>query len=434
MSARRLLLILIGAALWLLAAPRPAHAQVTYTHTVCIKVRGGHVDAATGDFGTGTAWVGRGIKFYAYGAKRYTDESDGCSTFTSSTGGGLTMMVIYAESKIGGTDNITVRSFETLADLNTWEASPTDTNLPQWTLYVVPDCTGTTCTTTITNTSDQTDVVSNLHSAAVWTVYNIDKSTSPRLTGARELFLHNSGCGSATYGSCQDDDVVEIQPGWDGARRKFLIGHEVGHWLQYQWIGGDILADIAVDPYGVQNPSGTACDSAGVPGNHALRSLEFEVGAFVEGVAHFFSTLAYNDHDETDGAFHYYKDIGAYDFDVVDVEHGPTGGDDNAYANVCGCPASCSYTDGTAGAVQANQLGTELDWLRAYWDFRTNAGPGTKPTHRQIFDHLNDTYDASGSHYGLTDTHDRLENELPAGLVSRWDEAMDYNGADNTPE
>jgi hypothetical protein len=433
MSARRLLLILLGASLWLLAAERPSYAQATFTHTVCIKVRAGHVDAATGDFGTGSTWVGRGIKFYAFGAKRYTDESDGCSTFTSTTGGGLTTMIIYAESKIGGTDNITVRSFETLADLNTWNGNPTDNNLPQWVWTVLPQCSGTTCTTTLTNTSNQADVVSNLHSAGVWTIYNIDKSTSARLAGTRTVFLHNSGCLSATDGSCQMGDVLAIQPDWDGARRKFLIGHEAGHWLHHQWIGGAILAGTS-GWYDVQNPPGTACDSVDVPGDHGLRSLEREIGAFAEGVAHFLSTLAYNDHDETDGAFHYYKDIGPYDFDVVDVEHGPTGGDDNVYANVCGCPASCSYTDSMAGAVQAHQLGTELDWLRAYWDFRTNASPGSKPTHRQIFDHLSDTYDASASHYGLTDTHDRLESDLPAGLVDRWDFVMDFNGADNTPE
>jgi hypothetical protein len=147
------------------------------------------------------------------------------------------------------------------------------------------------------------------------------------------------------------------------------------------------------------------------------------------------STLAYNDHNETDGAFQYYKDAtGLYDFDIVDVEHGPEGGADNFYANGCGCPGNCSYTEGDAG-ILGHMLGTELDWLRAYWDFRTNASPGSEPTHWQIFDHVADVYHAyPNDHYSLIATQGRLEAYIPAALADRWDEAMDYNGADNTPE
>src|SRR5690606_38385641 len=47
-------------------------------------------------------------------------------------------------------------------------------------------------------------------------------------------------------------------------------------------------------------------------GQHALRSQEWSSVAFGEGFAHFLSTLAFNDHTETDGYFRYYKDLSAY--------------------------------------------------------------------------------------------------------------------------
>ena len=431
MSSNKIATSLFVAAISLFVFQREALA-VTYTHTVCIKVRAGHLDAATGDYGTATTWIGRGIKFMAFGTKYNASESSGCKTFTSSSGGGLTQMVVYAESKIGGSGNITVRSFPTEAAMDTWNGNQVDGNLSQWVLQVVPSCTGTTCTTNITNTANEADVVSNLHAAGVWSIFHVDNATSPRLSGAKTVFLHNSGCGANNV-SCQDGNVLRIQSASSGARRKFLIGHEAGHWLHQQWVGGSILQGMG-NPYEVENPPGSTCDSTGVPGEHGLRSLEFEGGAFVEGFAHFMSTLAYNDHDESNAAFHYYKSVaGLYDYDIVDVEHGPDGGDDNHYANGCGCPAGCSYNDSGAGAVVANELGTELDWLRAYWDFRTNGPEANRPTHRDIFDHLNATYDAEGG-FGLTDTHDRLVANLPGEFASEWDSAMDFNGADNTPE
>jgi hypothetical protein len=419
------------AALLVWLFPIPDAKATTYTHTFCISLKTGFVDAATGDLGTSGAWYARGVLFTAYGATRNTDESDGCKTFTS-TSGGLTTLTIYAQSKIGSSGNITISAFPTAAAQQTWENNPTNANLPKWVLSVLPSCTGTNCTTTVTNTANSSDAVSNLLSAGIWVVYRIDTNTSPRLSGTRTLRLNNSGCNGAVDGSCQDGNTLEIQSGWNGAFRKFLIGHEVGHWLHSKWIGGNVLGTD--DPYVIEGPFDPDgdCHSIDTPGAHAFRSLEFERGAFTEGVAHYFSTLAFNYHTQTDGSFKYYKDTSLYTFDSVDVEGGPSGGLTNYYANGCGCPTDCNWDEaGDVGLVYADEIGTELDWLRAYWDFRTNAG--TQPSHWDIFAHL-DAADAQVGGYGMEDTHDRLEAVLPPGFATRWDVAMDANGADNTPE
>jgi hypothetical protein len=172
-------------------------------------------------------------------------------------------------------------------------------------------------------------------------------------------------------------------------------------------------------------PHGARCDSNLIEGGHALHSAEYQLGAFTEGIAHYFSTLAFNNHGQTDGDFEYYKkhdDDGPYNYETVDVEQGPTGGVNAYLRSTSGCECGSNCAD----------YGVELDWLRFYWDYRTNSG--TKPTHRQIFDHLNTTYDYYSDEFGLTDTESRLQARVQSTFSTRWDDLADYNAADPIAE
>src|SRR5690606_28107081 len=100
--------------------------------------------------------------------------------------------------------------------------------------------------------------------------------------------------------------------------------------------------------------------------------------AFGEGFAHFLSTLAFNDHTETDGYFRYYKDLSAYSaYDDLEADDWIVDAENPGAASGGWYGAKCSAAAGTS---------VEIDWLRHYWDFRTNSGAA--PTHFQIFSHL----------------------------------------------
>lgn len=410
MKMRHLLVLLASVCFFTWSGTASA---VTYTHNVCIKLRTGFVDGATGDFGTGSTWVGRGVTFApATGGLYFTSPSTGCAIVYAATPV-IGPITIYAQSVVGASNNIVVRSFPTSAAMDTYKTTPSYANLPKWIVNVAPTCSGTVCVSQVTNTASSTDAVSNLHAAATWGVYHIDGDSPTHLSGAREMYVHNSGCGSASV-SCGGQENLSIQSANNGARRKFLIGHEVGHWFHANW-----GFNFSSGDYAVQETSEPACNSEGIPGDHALRSLEYQRAAFVEGFAHYMSTLAYNEHVGTHTAsFHYYKDTGAfYDNEVVAVGDGPTGGDTNWWENGCDCP-SC---EGDLGAVTvpAEDMSTEIDWLRALWDFRTDNG--VAPTHNQVFDVV--TNYVSQRH-----TYDDLTAEVVPGFLTRWIVAATVNG------
>lgn len=210
-----------------------------------------------------------------------------------------------------------------------------------------------------------TDAVSNLIAVGAWTIHRVDGSSNPRISGTRSVALINGGC-PLEPGSCyisNSPDEVWVQKANttlpEGATRKFLIAHEVGHFFDDVY-SGNSLADS--DAWDLQGPTPTInhnrCSSVGVVGDHALRSEEWASGAFVEGFAHFISTLAFNNHTEQGASFKYYKnDSGlgfSYNFDTVDVENG---------ASWFHSTTGCDCRNGSPGCPERS---TELDWLRFF--------------------------------------------------------------------
>jgi hypothetical protein len=409
---RTLLALLIGIGLH--AWPALANA---FVHTVCVSLRTSHMDAATGDHLTAAVEPARGVKISSpVIGTRYTMTASGCAVGIVSGSPVVGPVTVYAESRVGTLNNIYVRSFATVGARNTWQNTPTDANLAKWVVNTGTLCgVDGSCVTSVVNTNVNSNV-SDLHAAAVWSAHNIDIHSPAHLAGNQELFAHNSGCSDGGGGSCMESNTLAIQTLNSGARRKFLIGHEVGHWWHQKW-GGSFGGS-----YFISNPSGAACDSVGIPGDHALRSLEYQKAAYIEGFAHYLSALAFNDHASQSASFQYYKIFipTDYDNDVVNVEIGPTGGATNAWTNECGCPGC----DSGVANVDATDLGTELDWLRAFWDFRTDPPANTQPTHSDVFDIV-------ATSVGHTSAFAELSEEVPVGLVARWNAAASLNGIDH---
>ena len=295
----------------------------------------------------------------------FASQDNGCFGFVAPENTGF-VVTVHAETRLGQGDDVTFRAYRDKPQAIANPSTP-----PNWVFVASPG--GQPRRVYYQNEGHP---VSNLIAFGSFVFHWVDRSTTPGLAGPQTLRLINDNpdCPNSD-GSCQPTSYVQIEPG--KTDRKFLIGHEVGHWIHRRWTGNDL--GLYANSYSA-NSGDADCAFLGV-GSHAMRSKEYSVGAFVEGFAHFLSALAWNDHAQTGGAFRYYKDVDepAYadleaDNWVVDLEGAgaaPSGGVSNWMANMC------SVHDGHS---------VEMDWLRFYWDYRTDAG--SKPSHHQVLDHV----------------------------------------------
>lgn len=161
-----------------------------------------------------------------------------------------------------------------------------------------------------------------------------------------------------------DEIVINIDDSTEHKyRQKFLVGHEVGHSLeeshQFATFGG---TQYLYGGYGL-NGGAAACDSG--TELHTLTSLEYTSDAIMEGFGHFLSADAYNDHSEGTGRFTYYKDDLGYPRDIR-LEG-------QVAFNAAAPWESNRYAQRACDDTPSNE-GTELDWLRFFWDLHSEAG------------------------------------------------------------
>ncbi|HBL25228.1 MAG TPA: hypothetical protein DD490_00155 [Acidobacteria bacterium] len=149
-------------------------------------------------------------------------------------------------------------------------------------------------------------------------------------------------------------------------RQKFLVGHEVGHTLeeshQFATFGTKKYLHGGLAAYTLAG-GGAACDSAGEL--HALTSLEYTSDAIMEGFGHFLSADAYNDHNQATGRFTYYKDDLGFPRDIR--LEGQTA------FNMVAPYESNRFAQRVCDDTADNE-GTELDWLRFFWDLHSEGG------------------------------------------------------------
>jgi hypothetical protein len=238
---------------------------------------------------------------------------------------------------------------------------------------------------------------SNLLAVTTFTLARFNSMTG-------DAYVLNNRCRPDGIQCCDCASGGEI---WVTRRdRKFLIAHEVGHLLLRHHTGGYVNdCTLEVDPIF------TACFS---DSSHALTSLEFSSCAAMEGWAHFVGVRAFNDHqdgDEPGAIFQYWGGGGL----TVDVEQGPVGGVDRYYETMCG-----------GNQVNSAGRGVELDWLRHWWDYHTDPGPGQKPSLSRMLDEI-----ANSVPWVHNDTYDRLVEGIAGWSGSAQRDRFTQIAADN---
>ncbi|MGB1016378.1 MAG: hypothetical protein ACPG4T_19730, partial [Nannocystaceae bacterium] len=184
------------------------------------------------------------------------------------------------------------------------------------------------------------DINANLAAQQAFALYrNSQIATGSPSANYTFMIENGSGSNAAVIGS---GDVI----------RKYIIGHEIGHNMFDDWAH---TINWPNDSY--------AFDGSGYPavcqfgGLHSLTSIEFEGAAAREGAGHFYATFLYNDPSTSTAMFFYYKQMYPH-FDITN----PNSGFPFDYADtICGANIAAN------GVIQATHLGTEVDWMRAFW-------------------------------------------------------------------
>ncbi len=344
----------------------------------CLRWVYDSIDSGFGEdyYTSGRLMIARGVRVeikhpnWLASKSFFANKNTGCIEFSATENTGF-LVTMWAESRLGENNNIFVRAFPTKL-----AAAQNPTAPPFWQFTADPGGVARTV-----YYQSELSEESNLVAFASYMVHRIDSQCAPGLPGPENMRVVSDNPDCDLGGSCQTGNYVQIAPG--STNRKFLVGHEVGHWLHYQWTGGS--PGFYAHSWD-HDSADSDCAFVGV-GSHAMRSKEYSVGAFGEGFAHFLSTLAWNSSASTSAWFKYYKEVGdpAYaDFaadnwrlDVEGIGISPSGGVSNWMEDMC------SVSDGYS---------VEMDWLRFYWDYLTNAGV-PKPNIRDILEHVQFTRD-----------------------------------------
>lgn len=369
-----------------------------YAHTFCVINRVVTTDSEIGeDLYAAAGEVYHHSRYAQMRVKRngvtvlpmtYANEL-GCVTFNSpfSTGFDLEM---WSKARIPRSDQP--------AQHNYLHVRYSNNNLAKWTFHVDPG--PVSASHAIFTPASR---VANLLGISSWAL----SLNSPGFSG-KEITVKDQACPQYPDNSCHSLGVVSINP--THVQKKFLIAHELGHAVAYHYAGN-------ISKSYVENTGGADCETP-VDWTHALHSKEYQSAAIVEGYAHFYSAATWNINSQTNGWFHYYKsDYKNGSVIAVSVENGPTGGDTNYMENHC--------TGSDAGH------GTELDWMRALWDYRTNSG--AKPSHAQILSQLEAA--ATGPFWTNTLASqaflaaiDEFDNVHGTSFEQRWIQMASWNG------
>lgn len=330
----------------LVLAPNLAHA---FTYTFCFKHSVHVVDSNFGeDFEaspTGLSdWISRGTKVRIHKGGVWTtlpvtDTTTGCTTFMSATGGAV-ILELTAEHKLANTQTVRIKNdFNGSKQTKSWSFTAALSNVNSSATFITP----------LGNES-------NLAAIAPWVVHRVT-SLSGNLTGAagKSIDVYNQNCSA--LGNCNGSAFsppnqalfIAPEPQYEHSKRKFLVGHEVGHWIERWWGKG---LQGGGGSY-VNNDPSAECNFVGL-GGHGMRSREDDFLAYKEGIAHFISALAWNDSTLGSGAFKFYKDDAPHDFETVELD----------------VPGAFAFNwEGTMCFPKLLGESVEGDWLRHFWNF-----------------------------------------------------------------
>ena len=315
---------------------------------------------------------------------------DGCATFETQFNVGHTVQY-YPEALVGDpagtTYNIRVKTFRSLQNA--------ELNVSEPTAVLVPPIPDDAHIVNVIEPSFDTlmngdpDYLNSILAIATSVLRRLHGMPGSLLVDGAELKLFRS---TSPNGSLERPDGIRI--GSDAGNEKFLIAHEMGHWLQSRRAR---QLSVAMEPDGYwphnysYDPVESPCQFASAAGDvssdsHGIRSGEYSSGAMPEGFGHFVASVAFNtlpreDASAPEGVFRYYKEIsltlGTYD-DFVDLE------EDNYRVALEGGVSAMGggsrwvelQCDGALPDVgdwdppgQTTEVTSEIDWLRFFWAF-----------------------------------------------------------------
>lgn len=207
--------------------------------------------------------------------------------------------------------------------------------------------------------------------------------------GSGSVHLLWRNFGNLSFYSWSDKKIRIVG---DAYLNKFVISHEVGHWIMDSMgLGGDEVSYS----YNYSNPD----NNCTLSGTHSLESQEYQSTALSEGFASFYGADAFNSHNETNC-------FGLYG---TNCENGSREMQDH-------CPPSTSWPG----------RGNEMDWTRAFWDLHTE---NPKPSMDDIVRWMRDSH-YLGLPWSLGNVHHSLTQEafLETNFGYQWSSVSDFNG------
>lgn len=248
-------------------------------------------------------------------------------------------------------------------------------------------------------------------------------------TGCTGASAHYGSCSGASCNSNGDitvgrhylqyDALLDATCSTPMAMWKFTIGHELGHAIAALWYGGKVGAVDGGEP-GQDFTLATSPNSCGTGGtSYSMRSKEYNVLGFREGIAHFISGRIWNNKN-VEAGFTWYE---AFMHDMERWNFGAGTASGGRLENEC----NGSYTN--AGVVE--------DWMRFFWDWYTNTDGSC--TDQPIGQDLLELYAETRLNGGLTSSNYFSKMATAAtgiGLpnclaTTRFDAYAAANGIDN---
>ena len=387
-----------GVLLGLAALPAQAVQQ-----KFCVKTRVTTVDSGIGeDYYTAPGGTTHPARYTRMRVSRagflitdtYADAS-GCVTFDWPFTDNF-KLEMWSEARVPRTDNP--------GHTNTLKILDSDLDQGYWVWFLTPSSYPAYLYTNQSN-------LSNLLGISSW----ILARWSDGLVG-KTIQVIDAACPSIPDNSCNTGADVYINPASNN--RKFLIGHELGHALVFHWYGTGYHPAASY----TTNSGGVDCETpAGM--HHAMHSKERQSAAMLEGFAQFYSAAVWNSEGSTGGKFHYYK---------TNYKNGAVTTIDVEYPVDAGLNPLSYLENRCSGTLQG--YGVEMDWMRAFWDYRTDSG--TAPSHYQLLRQIKNAvtggnWSHATAYTAFADAVTDYDVDYGTSFSPRWTADADWNGVDH---